>query len=115
MSRYHFEVLTYPRKVLDNFSDEQVLFLTDIFPTGWAAIDWSHIKGGETVVTFGSGPVGLMAQKAAWIHGAHNVIAVDPVEDRLDLAKKTNKVITVNPQSTDVKEMVKGNDWRTRG
>ncbi|MFC4874024.1 zinc-dependent alcohol dehydrogenase [Negadavirga shengliensis] len=98
---------TGPRKVADHFSDEQVLFLTDIFPTGWASIDWSQIKGGETVVIFGSGPVGLMAQKAAWLQGAGKVIAVDPLDYRLALAKKTNDVIGINPGSADVKETVR--------
>src|SRR5512147_959600 len=68
-----------PRIVLGFLSDEQVLFLTDIFPTGWSAIDWAELKGGETVAIFGSGPVGLMAQKAAWLRGADRVIAVDPL------------------------------------
>lgn len=54
-----------PRKVPERFKDEEVLFLTDIFPTGWAAIDWANLKGGETVAVFGCGPVGLMAQKIA--------------------------------------------------
>src|SRR3954464_10659517 len=53
-----------PRKVPDGLSDEQVLFLTDILPTGWTAIDKAKLKGGETVAVFGSGPVGLMAMKA---------------------------------------------------
>lgn len=50
-----------PRKIEDNLSDEQVLFLTDIFPTGCSAVDWAELKGGETVVVFGCGPVGIMA------------------------------------------------------
>ncbi|MFN7115957.1 MAG: alcohol dehydrogenase catalytic domain-containing protein, partial [Saprospiraceae bacterium] len=62
-----------PRKVPEGMRDEAVLFLTDIFPTGWTAIDWGGVKGGETVVIFGSGPVGLMAQKAAWLRGAARV------------------------------------------
>jgi S-(hydroxymethyl)glutathione dehydrogenase/alcohol dehydrogenase len=75
--------------------DEKVLFLTDIFPTGWAAIDWAEPQGGETIAIFGSGPVGLMAQKAAWLRGASRVIAVDPLQYRLDLAKKINYVETI--------------------
>ena len=59
-----------PRKVQSDFSDEQLLFLTDILPTGYAAIDWAELKGGETVAVFGCGPVGLMAQKVAWLKGA---------------------------------------------
>lgn len=85
-----------PKIIPDGLSDEQVLFLTDIFPTGWSAIEWGEVKGGETVVIFGSGPVGLMAQKAAWLHGAGRVIAVDPLDYRLQRAKELNKVEILN-------------------
>lgn len=91
-----------PRIVPDNMTDNQVLFLTDIFPTGWAAIDWAQMKGGEVVAIFGSGPVGLMAQKAAWIHGASRVIAIDPLDYRLEKAKAVNRVETLNPHKVDV-------------
>ena len=101
-----------PRKIADSLSDEQVLFLTDIFPTGWSAIDWAQLQGGETVAIFGSGPVGLMAQKAAWIKGAGRVIAVDPLEYRLELAKRVNKVETINSHQVDpvkvIREMTAG-------
>jgi S-(hydroxymethyl)glutathione dehydrogenase/alcohol dehydrogenase len=101
-----------PRKVSDALSDEQALFLTDIFPTGWAAIDWAMLKGGETVVIFGSGPVGLMAQKAAWLKGAGRVIAVDILDYRLARAKAVNNVETINPRNTDaietIREMTQG-------
>ncbi|MGA7215394.1 MAG: hypothetical protein WBX20_14420 [Terrimicrobiaceae bacterium] len=50
-----------PRKVPDHFTDEEVLFLTDIFPTGFSGIEWAGVKGGETVAVFGCGPVGLMS------------------------------------------------------
>ncbi|MET3877692.1 alcohol dehydrogenase catalytic domain-containing protein [Chitinophaga sp. OAE865] len=96
-----------PRRVPDHLSDEQVLFLTDIFPTGWSAIDWGRLKGGETVVIFGSGPVGLMAQKAAWLQGAGRVIAVDPLGYRLEKARQVNKVETLNPHETDVVEAIR--------
>lgn len=96
-----------PRVVPDNMTDEQVLFLTDIFPTGWSAIDWAQMKGGETVAIFGSGPVGLMAQKAAWVQGAGRVIAVDPLEYRLEKARQVNKVDTVNPDKVDPVEYIR--------
>lgn len=85
-----------PRIVPDGMEDEQVLFLTDIFPTGWSAIDWANLQGGETVVIFGSGPVGLMAQKAAWLKGAGRVIAVDPLKYRLDRARNLNNCEILN-------------------
>lgn len=53
-----------PRAVPDGFGDEKVLFLTDIFPTGYSGIDWAGVKGGETVAVFGCGPVGLMRRNA---------------------------------------------------
>jgi S-(hydroxymethyl)glutathione dehydrogenase/alcohol dehydrogenase len=96
-----------PRKVPDNISDEQVLFLSDIFPTGWSAIDWAQLKGGETVAIFGSGPVGLMAQKAAWLQGAGRVIAIDPLKYRLEKAITVNKVETINPSEVDAIEAIR--------
>jgi S-(hydroxymethyl)glutathione dehydrogenase/alcohol dehydrogenase len=96
-----------PRVVPDNLTDEQVLFLTDIFPTGWSAIDWAQMKGGEVVAVFGSGPVGLMAQKAAWINGASRVIAIDPLNYRLDKARLVNNVDTLNPNEVDVVEAIR--------
>ena len=96
-----------PRIVPDNMTDEQVLFLTDIFPTGWSAIDWAQLKGGEVVAIFGSGPVGLMAQKAAWVNGASRVIAIDPLNYRLEKAKAVNRVDTLNPHEIDVVEAIR--------
>lgn len=96
-----------PRIVPENMTDEQVLFLTDIFPTGWSAIDWAQLKGGEVVAIFGSGPVGLMAQKAAWLNGASRVIAIDPLNYRLEKAKKVNNVDTLNPHKVDVVEAIR--------
>ena len=78
-----------PRKVPDNLTDEQVLFLTDIFPTGYSGIDWADVKGGEIIAVFGAGPVGIMAAKSAWLRGAARVIIVDTQKYRLDKAKKT--------------------------
>jgi S-(hydroxymethyl)glutathione dehydrogenase/alcohol dehydrogenase len=96
-----------PRIIPENITDEQALFLTDIFPTGWSAIDWAQLKGGEVVAVFGSGPVGLMAQKAAWINGASRVIAIDPLEYRLEKARAVNKVETLNPHKVDVVEAIR--------
>jgi len=96
-----------PRIVPDNLTDEQALFLTDIFPTGWTAIDWAQLKGGEVVAIFGSGPVGLMAQKAAWLKGASRVIAIDPLDYRLEKARSVNKVETLNPHTVDVVEAIR--------
>jgi len=75
-----------PRKVPDNLTDEEVLFLTDIFPTGYTGVDWGEVKGGETVAIFGSGPVGIMAAKSAWLRGAAKVIVIDTLQYRLEKA-----------------------------
>lgn len=78
-----------PRIIPDSLTDEQALFLTDIFPTGYSGIDWGEVKGGEFVVIFGAGPVGIMAAKSAWLRGAARVLIVDPLEYRLDKAQQT--------------------------
>lgn len=84
-----------PRIVPDSLTDEQALFLTDIFPTGYTGIDWGEVKGGETVVIFGAGPVGLMAAKSAWLRGAKRVINVDVEEYRLETARRTAQSETI--------------------
>lgn len=96
-----------PRKISEALSDEQSLFLTDIFPTGWSAIDWAQLQGGETVAIFGSGPVGLMAQKAAWLKGAARVIAIDPLQYRLALAQNANNVEIINSHEQDAVEVIR--------
>jgi S-(hydroxymethyl)glutathione dehydrogenase/alcohol dehydrogenase len=101
-----------PKKIPDGLEDDQVLFLTDIFPTGWSAVKWGKVKQGDHVVIFGSGPVGLMAQKAAWLHGAERVIAVDRLPYRLEKARSVNNVETLNADDDDlldkIREMTKG-------
>lgn len=96
-----------PRKIEDDLKDEEVLFLTDIFPTGWAAIDWAELKGGETVVVFGCGPVGIMAQKAAWLQGAGRVIGVDILDYRLEIARESAKSETLNLNEVNVVEEIR--------
>lgn len=95
-----------PKIIPDGLEDDQVVFLTDIFPTGWSAVKWGKVKPGDTVIIFGSGPVGLMAQKAAWLNGAERVIAVDPLEYRLEKARTVNKVETINANDDDLREKV---------
>ena len=96
-----------PRKVPDELSDEQVLFLTDIFPTGWCGIEWANVVPGETVAVFGCGPVGLMAQKAAWVKGAGRVIGVDLVPERLEMARRTAKSETIDLSREDPVERIR--------
>jgi S-(hydroxymethyl)glutathione dehydrogenase / alcohol dehydrogenase len=96
-----------PRKVPEAFQDEEVLFLTDIFPTGYTAIDWAGLKGGETVAVFGCGPVGLMAQKVAWLRGAKRVIGVDIQEYRLAKARDAANSETINAQEVDPIQVIR--------
>ncbi|HYD21535.1 MAG TPA: zinc-dependent alcohol dehydrogenase [Flavipsychrobacter sp.] len=96
-----------PKIIPEGLDDDQVVFLTDIFPTGWSAVKWGKVKHGDTVVIFGSGPVGLMAQKAAWLNGAERVIAVDPLEYRLQKARSVNNVETLNSEDDDLMEKIR--------
>ena len=91
-----------PKKVEGDLTDEEVLFLTDIFPTGWSAIDWAELKGGETVAVFGCGPVGIMAQKAAWLKGAKRVIGIDILDYRLNNAKRCAGSEVINAEKVNV-------------
>lgn len=102
-----------PMKIPDDMSDEDVLFLSDIFPTGYQGAEMADIRPGDTVVVFGCGPVGLFAQKSAWLMGAERVIAVDHVPYRLRFAREYNDVETVNYEEVDdvvlhLKEMTDG-------
>ena len=90
-----------PRKVTSDFRDEEVLFLTDILPTGYMAIDWAELQGGETVAVFGCGPVGLMAMKCAWLRGAKRVIGIDIEPYRLATAKRTANAEILNAAEND--------------
>lgn len=96
-----------PRKVSDAFTDEQVLFLTDILPTGFCAVEWGGVKGGETVAVFGCGPVGLMAMKVAWLKGASKVIALDIEDYRLTMAKNvcSAEIINIKDNDTAIEEI----------
>jgi threonine dehydrogenase-like Zn-dependent dehydrogenase len=76
-----------PFKIEDDLSDEQVLFLSDILPTGWFGADLCDIRGGEVIAVFGAGPVGQFAIASARMMGAERVIAVDQYRYRLDMAR----------------------------
>ncbi|MDR4432664.1 zinc-dependent alcohol dehydrogenase [Bacillus tequilensis] len=76
--------------------DEQVLLLSDVMPTAYWSVEHSGVKKGDTVLILGAGPIGLMAQKFAWMKGAKRVISVDQVPHRLEHAKRTNGAETFN-------------------
>ncbi|MBY3345110.1 zinc-dependent alcohol dehydrogenase [Rhizobium laguerreae] len=90
-----------PIKVPDGLTDEQVLFLSDIFPTGYMAADFCNIQSGDTIAIWGCGPVGQMAIKSAFILGAERVIAIDTVPERLALAEASG-AITLDFMDDDI-------------
>ena len=85
-----------PIKVPAGLHNEQVLFLSDIFPTGYMAAENCDIEPGDTVAVWGCGPVGQFAIKCAWMFGAARVIAVDRVPERLQMAEHQGKAETIN-------------------
>ncbi|PNB76374.1 glutathione-dependent formaldehyde dehydrogenase, partial [Pseudomonas sp. FW305-BF6] len=70
--------------------DEKLTVIADAMTTGFWSVDNAGVKGGDTVIVLGCGPVGLFAQKFCWLKGAKRVIAVDYVDYRLQHAKRTN-------------------------
>ncbi|KAK0330556.1 hypothetical protein LTR94_032377, partial [Friedmanniomyces endolithicus] len=90
-----------PIVVPDGVEDEQVLFLSDILPTGWMAAENADIEPGDTVAVWGCGPVGLFAIQSAFLMGAERVIAIDHFPNRLALAKRFGAQI-VNYEETAV-------------
>ncbi|RHW37601.1 glutathione-dependent formaldehyde dehydrogenase [Lysinibacillus yapensis] len=93
--------------------DESLLFLSDVLPTAYWSVENAGVKKGDTVAVLGSGPIGLITQKFAWMKGASRVIAVDPVDYRLQHAKRTNNVEIYNPDEIDnmglyIREITKG-------
>ncbi|MGB3136095.1 MAG: zinc-dependent alcohol dehydrogenase [Nodosilinea sp.] len=100
-----------PLKVPDGLSDEQVLFLTDIFPTGYMAAENCDIQPGEVVAVWGCGPVGQFAIRSAMMLGAERIIAIDRVPERLALATAAGAEV-INYEEIDagvaLKEMTGG-------
>ena len=94
-----------PIKVPDSLTDEQALFLSDIFPTGFMAADFCNLKGGETVAIWGCGPVGQFAIKSAFLLGAERVIAIDTVPERLRLAEASG-AMTLDFKKDEVYERI---------
>ncbi|AFZ21441.1 zinc-dependent alcohol dehydrogenase [Allocoleopsis franciscana] len=94
-------------KIPDGLADEQVLFLTDIFPTGYMAAENCNIQPGDTVAVWGCGPVGQFAIKSAYMLGAHRVIAIDRIPERLQMAKEQGKAEVLNYEEVDVGEALK--------
>jgi threonine dehydrogenase-like Zn-dependent dehydrogenase len=96
-----------PMKVPEGMDDEHALFLTDILPTGWQAVDYCDLKGGETVAIWGAGPVGLFAIKSAQIMGAERIIAIEHVPERMALARQAGATDVIDLKNEDVMECIK--------
>ncbi|HEV7443624.1 MAG TPA: zinc-dependent alcohol dehydrogenase [Steroidobacteraceae bacterium] len=96
-----------PIQVPQHLSDEQVLFLSDIFPTGYMAAENCAIKPGDTIAVWGCGPVGLFAIASAFLLGAERVIAIDRFEERLRKAREDCKAETLNYDVVDPAEALR--------
>jgi threonine dehydrogenase-like Zn-dependent dehydrogenase len=95
-----------PIKVPDGLPDEQVLFLSDIFPTGYMAAENCNIQPGDVVAIWGCGPVGQFAIRSAVLLGAERVIAIDRYPERLDMARQGGAEV-LNYEDADVLEALK--------
>ena len=95
-------------KVPESLTDEQVIFLTDIFPTGYMAAENCNIQSGDVIAVWGCGPVGQFAIRSAYMLGASKVIAIDDVPSRLRMAEEGHAV-TINMHDEYVYDKLK--EW----
>jgi threonine dehydrogenase-like Zn-dependent dehydrogenase len=91
-----------PIKIESDLPDEQVLFLSDVFPTGYMAAENADVEEGDTVAVWGCGPVGQFAIQSAWMLGAHRVVAIDRVPERLEMAREHGDAETIDFEDEDV-------------
>src|SRR5438270_154670 len=89
-------------KIEDGLPDEQVLFLSDIFPTGYMAAEMCNIQPGDTIAVWGCGPVGQFVIRSAYLLGAYRVIAIDRCPDRLCLAETQGRAVALNFDDVDI-------------
>ena len=101
-----------PVKIPSGLRDEQVLFLSDIFPTGYMGAENCEMERGDTIAVWGCGPVGQFAIQSAWMLGAGRVIAIDRAPERLQMAEEYGRAETINFEAGGVydrlMEMTKG-------
>ncbi|HEV3048993.1 MAG TPA: zinc-dependent alcohol dehydrogenase [Longimicrobium sp.] len=91
-----------PLRIDSDLPDEKVLFLSDIFPTGWMAALTADILPGDTVAVWGAGPVGQMTIQSCWMLGAGRVIAIDTVPERLQMARTAGRAEVIDFKETGV-------------
>lgn len=96
-----------PIRIPDDMTDEQVLFLGDIFPTAYHAAINGRIQQGDVVAVWGCGPVGLLTIKCAYLLGAERVIAMDHVPERIEKARSQNHTEVLNFEEVDVVDALK--------
>ncbi|RLP86437.1 MULTISPECIES: zinc-dependent alcohol dehydrogenase [unclassified Micromonospora] len=89
-------------KIEDDLADEQVLFLSDVLPTGYMAAEMCDIKRGDTIAIWGAGPIGQFAAASALLLGAERVIVIDRFPYRLRIARENTGAETINYEQTDV-------------
>src|SRR5215203_2437309 len=96
-----------PLKIEDGLSDEKVLFLSDIFPTGYMGAEMCDIKPGDVIAVWGAGPVGQFAIAGAYLLGAERVIAIDRFPYCLQMAREKAGAETLNYEEVDVPDALK--------
>src|SRR3954453_3250672 len=96
-----------PLKIESDLTDEDVLFLSDILPTGYMGAEMCDIKPGDVVAVWGAGPVGQFAIVSAYLLGASKVIAIDRFPDRLEMARTRANAEVINYENTDVNTALK--------
>jgi threonine dehydrogenase-like Zn-dependent dehydrogenase len=101
-----------PLKIESDLTDEQVLFLTDILPTGYMGAEMCSIEPGDVVAVWGAGPVGQFAIASAFLLGAERVIAIDRLPYRLEMARRNTGAEVINYEDSDVNDELK---WVTAG
>jgi len=90
-----------PIKIPNGLTDDQVLFLSDILPTGWMGAEMANIKPGDVVAVWGCGPVGQFAIASAYLMGAERVYAIDRFPYRLQMAREKCGAITINYEEVE--------------
>ena len=96
-----------PMLVPEGMTDDEILFLSDIFPTGYQGAEQAGIKGGEIVAIWGAGPVGYFAIQSARVLGAERIIVIESVPERVALARKAGATDIIDFETEDVLERIK--------
>src|SRR5581483_1918564 len=96
-----------PLKIENGFTDEQVLFLSDIYPTGYMGAEMCDIRPGDVIAVWGCGPVGQFAMKSAFLLGAERVIGIDRFPYRLQMAREKVGAETINYEEVSILEALK--------